>query len=190
MSVGYRDKQLPPTGTNSPGGVTPGPLGSGTSKPVNWRQNQPAPVHAIRMLKVNFPQVKDLGIYVCRNVKGTDVKSAHAQGRALDIGLRADRPAEKMIGDGIFRALIRAAHSSGIDNVIWNRQIWSQSHGGPRKWEGHYKNGVVKTPHVDHLHVEWTHEGSQQEQMNFLELQIAILRGGLEDLSKSLRDLA
>jgi hypothetical protein len=73
---------------------------SGQLKRVNWAQDQPAPAHAIRVLKVNFPQVRNLGIYVCRNIKGTKTKSAHAEGRALDIGLRADRPAEKVIGDG------------------------------------------------------------------------------------------
>ena len=157
---------------------------------VNWAQDQPAPIHAIRMLKVNFPQVKNLGIYACRNIKGTNVKSAHAQGRELDIGLRVDRPAEKLIGDGIFLALIRAARSSGIDNVIWNRQIWSVAHGGPRPFVGNYPNGAAKNPHTDHIHVEWTHAGSQLQRLHFLELEIAILRGGIEDLSKSLGRMA
>ena len=163
---------------------------SGQLKRVNWAQDQPAPAHAIRVLKVNFPQVRNLGIYVCRNIKGTKTKSAHAEGRALDIGLRADRPAEKVIGDGLFHAIIRAAHRSGIDNVIWNRQIWSVGHGGPRPWVGKYKNGAKKNPHIDHLHVEWTRAGSQQAQLNFLELQIAILRTGLEDLSRGVSSTA
>ena len=159
-------------------------------KNVNWSQNQPAPTYAIRMLHVNFPQVKNLGIYVCRDIKGTNVRSAHAEGRALDIGLRADRPAEKLIGDGIFQTLIRAAGQSGIDNVIWNRMIWSLAHGGPRPWVGTYKNGAPKNPHTDHIHVEWTHAGSQLERLRFLDLQIAILRGGIEDLSKSVANVA
>src|SRR5215831_10300140 len=95
------------------------------AKKINWSHNQPAPSHAIRMIHANFPQVKNLGIYVCRNIKGTTTKSAHAEGRALDIGLNAHKPPEKVLGDAIFHALIRAAHRSGIDNVIWNRQIWS-----------------------------------------------------------------
>ena len=163
---------------------------SSTPTPVNWTKDQPAPTRAIRMLKVNFPQVQNLGIYVCRNIKGTGTRSAHAQGRALDIGLRVDQPGEKLIGDGIFRALIRVAHRSGIDNVIWNREIWSVAHGGPRSFVGNYKNGAPRNPHTDHIHVEWTREGSQMDQLNFLELQIAIMRGGIEDLSKSLQNLA
>ncbi len=159
-------------------------------KPINWAQNQPAPTHAIRMIRANFPKVANLGIYVCREIKGTSTKSAHAQGRALDIGVNAHRPAEKVVGDGLFHALIHAAHESGIDNVIWNRQIWSVEKGGPRPWVGNYSNGAPRNPHTDHIHVEWTHDGSQLERLNFLELQIAILRSGFEDLSKSFRNLA
>jgi hypothetical protein len=159
-------------------------------KHINWAQNQPAPAYAIRMIKANFPQVANLGIYVCRNVKGTSTKSAHAQGRALDIGVNAHRLPEKVVGDGLFHALIRAAHKSGIDNVIWNRQIWSTAKGGPRPWIGSYSNGAAKNPHTDHIHVEWTHDGSQLERLKFLELQIAILRSGFEDLSKGSQNLA
>jgi hypothetical protein len=142
------------------------------------------------MIRANFPQVTNLGIYVCRDIKGTNNKSAHAQGRALDIGLNALRPAEKAVGDGLFHALIRAAQNSGIDNVIWNQAIWSIKNGGPRPWVGNYKSGAAKNPHTDHIHVEWTHDGSQLERLKFLELQIAILRSGFEDLSKSFRNLA
>ena len=157
---------------------------------VNWNQSQPAPKQAIRTIHANFPQTKNLGIYVCRNIKGTNTKSAHAQGRALDIGLNALRPEEKVIGDALFHALIRVAHHSGIDNVIWNRQIWSVEKGGPRAWVGNYKNGAPKNPHTDHIHVEWTRDGSQLERLRFLELEIAILRTGFEELSSARQTLA
>jgi len=152
---------------------------------INWQQNQPAPAHAIRMIHANFPQVKNLGIYVCRNIKGTTTKSAHSEGRALDIGINANKPEEKVVGDALFHALIRAAHKSSIDNIIWNRQIWSVSKGGPRPWIGNYPKGGPKNPHTDHIHVEWTRDGSQRERLNFLELEIAILRTGFEDLARS-----
>ncbi len=156
---------------------------------INWQQNQPAPSHAIRMIHANFPQVKNLGIYVCRNIKGTSTKSAHAEGRALDIGINANKAEEKVVGDALFHALIRAAHKSGIRNIIWNRQIWSEK-GGPRPWTGTYKNGAPKNPHTDHIHVEWTRDGSQRERLNFLELEIAILRTGFEDLARGNQRLA
>lgn len=157
---------------------------------VNWAQSQPAPTHAIRMIHANFPQVRNLGIYVCRNITGTATKSAHAQGRALDVGLNAHRPEEKVVGDALFHALIRVAQRSGIDNAIWNRQIWSVQKGGPRPWIGNYSNGFAKNPHTDHIHVEWTRDGSQLERLRFLGLEIATLRSGFEDLSRGLQNLA
>jgi len=149
---------------------------------INWAQDQPAPQRAIRMIHANFPQIRNLGIYVCRDINGTNIRSAHAEGRALDIGLRADIPGEKVIGDQLFRVLIDTARRSGIDNVIWNHQIWSVSQGGPRPWGGYYKSGAAKNLHTDHLHVEWTQDGSQLQRLDFLELQVSIVRQGLERL--------
>lgn len=157
---------------------------------INWAQDQPAPQRAIRMIHANFPHVRNLGIYVCRNIKGTNIRSAHAEGRALDIGLRADLPGEKAIGDQLFHVLIDSARRSGIDNVIWNRQIWSVSQGGPRPWGGHYKSGSAKNPHTDHLHVEWTRDGSQLQRLDFLELQVSIVRQGFEEVARYQQNLA
>lgn len=134
---------------------------------INWHKSQPAPKDAIRFIHANFPQVRNLGIYVCRNVKGTSVKSSHAEGRALDIGLRADSPAESLIGDQLFKAIIHSASKSGIDNVIWNRQIWSVAHPSIRPFVGNYPGGGPRNPHTDHIHVEWTRGGSQFERLVF-----------------------
>lgn len=150
---------------------------------INWHQSQPAPKNAIRFIHANFPQVRNLGIYVCRDVKGTHVRSSHAEGRALDIGLRADLPAERLIGDQLFHAIIVSATRSGIDNVIWNRQIWSLSHPAIRPFVGNYPGGGPRNPHTDHIHVEWTRGGSQSEKLRFLELQVSIVRQGIEELS-------
>ena len=157
---------------------------------INWAQDQPAPQRAIRMIHANFPQVRNLGIYVCRDIKGTNIRSAHAEGRALDIGLRANIPGEKTVGDQLFRVLIDSAPRSGIDNVIWNHQIWSVSQGGPRPWGGHYKGGAAKNPHTDHLHVEWTRDGSQLQRLDFLELQVSMVRQGLEEVARYQQNLA
>jgi hypothetical protein len=156
---------------------------------VRWDQDQPAPRHAIAFIHANLPQAKNLGIYVCRNVHGTSVKSAHAEGRALDVGLRANDPNERLIGDLLFHELIRSARASGIDNVIWNRQIWSVTHGGPRPFIGRYPHGGFKNPHTDHLHIEWTREGSQHEQLRSLELGVSIIRQGLEELAAANRGI-
>lgn len=151
---------------------------------INWHQDQPAPKHVIKFIHANFPQVKNLGIYVCRDVKGTHVKSSHAEGRALDIGIRANVPAERLIGDQLFAAIIKSATHSGIDNVIWNRQIWSVEHPSIRPFVGNYPHGGgPRNPHTDHIHVEWTKAGSQLEKFNYLELQVSIVRQGIEELA-------
>jgi len=142
------------------------------------------------MIHANFHQVKNLGIYVCRNIKGTSTPSAHSEGRALDIGLHAGRPGERLIGDQLFQALIHSARKSGIDNVIWNRQIWSVAHGGPRPFVGNYASGAPRNPHVDHIHVEWTRDGSQLQRLHFLEMQIAIIRQGIEEIAGYNRRMA
>ena len=169
---------------------------------VNWRQNQPAPIALIKTIRACFPQVRDEGIYVPRNIRGTKMQSPHAEGRAVDIGLRADLPNEKLIGDQLFRILIDCARRTqvagkkpgqyvdSISAVIWNRHIWSAAMGGPRPWVGRYKGGAAKNPHTDHIHVEWTRAGSLAQRMRFLELQINLLRQGLEELSISQRNMA
>ena len=157
---------------------------------INWHQSQPAPKSAIRLIHANFPQVRNLGIYVCRDVRGTHTRSSHAEGRALDIGLRADLPAERLIGDQLFHAIIASATRSGIDNVIWNRQIWSVAHPAIRPFVGNYPGGGPRNPHTDHIHVEWTRHGSQSERLRFLELQVSIVRQGIEELSAYNRDKA
>src|SRR5690349_3424340 len=103
---------------------------------VDWRGPQPAPNELAKRLKANFPSITRTGIYNDRNVAGTKKKSSHAEGRAIDIHLSVLIPEEKMLGDQLFRALIRKAAGLGIDNAIWNTQIWSHRHGGPRPYHG------------------------------------------------------
>jgi hypothetical protein len=50
---------------------------------------------------------------------GTNKKSAHAEGRALDIHLNVNHPDEKLIADSLYRIFIEAAYQTGIDNVIY-----------------------------------------------------------------------
>src|SRR3954451_10847152 len=99
--------------------------------PINWNQPQPAPRALWSLVHPNFPYTRFLGIYNRRNVAGTNTPSAHAEGRALDIGLFVSEPVEKMLGDALFNLFIKNAAELGLDHVIWNRQIWSTAHGGP-----------------------------------------------------------
>ena len=144
---------------------------------VNWRKAQPLPSALAKYLKANFVQISKTGIYNDRNVAGTNKKSAHAEGRALDIHLSVNDPAEKFIGDQLFRIFVEVARETGIDNVIWNRRIWSRGRGH------HSYRG--QNPHTDHIHIEFTRLGSQLAVWNLLELRVAELRTGLEDLSRA-----
>jgi hypothetical protein len=144
---------------------------------INWKGPQPAPRRLARRLRTNFPQITRTGIYCDRYIAGTHIKSAHAEGRALDIHLSALESEQRTLGDQLFRVLIRKALPLGIVNVIWNRQIWSRSRGGPRPYHG-------VNPHTDHIHIEFTRLGSQHRILREIEMDIAIIRTGIEDLHK------
>jgi flagellar protein FlgJ len=144
---------------------------------VNWRRAQPLPTALAKYLKANFLQISETGIYNDRNVAGTNKKSSHAEGRALDIHLSVHRPDEKLIADQLYRIFVEAAHETGIDNVIWNRKIWSRARGQ------HGYHG--QNPHTDHIHIEFTRPGSQLTVWHLLDLKVAQLRTGLEELSRA-----
>ena len=86
-------------------------------------------------------------------------------------------PDEKLIADQLFRIFIVSAYDTGIDNVIWNRRIWSRARG---EHDYHGENA-----HTDHIHVEFTRPGSQLSFWHMLDLRIAQLRTGLEELSRA-----
>lgn len=144
---------------------------------INWHRAQPLPAALARYLKVNFLQISATGIYNDRNVAGTNKKSAHAEGRALDIHLSVNQPDERLIADQLFRIFIEAADRTGIDNVIWNRRIWSR-HRGLHPYNG-------QNPHTDHIHIEFTRAGSQLTVWHLLNMLVAQLRTGLEELSQA-----
>jgi hypothetical protein len=147
------------------------------ARKINWKGPQPAPAYLAGLLRANFPTIKKTGIYNDRNVAGTTKKSSHAEGRALDFHLDATDPSQKALGDRLFDALIRKAESIGVDNVIWNRQIWSvrRKVAGVRKYTG-------KNAHTDHVHVEFTHDGSQYQTLDEILIEVGIIRTGYDDL--------
>jgi len=153
-----------------------------TQSPNNWKGPQPAPRYVGRLLRINFPQIREVGIYNDRNVAGTSKKSSHAEGRAIDIHLNAKNSDQRALGDRLADILIRRARSIGVHNVIWNHNIWSVVHPAWRHYPG-------VNPHTDHIHVEFTREGSQldvEHLLNALLLEIGVLRTGIEDLQKGL----
>ena len=119
--------------------------------PINWKQNQPIVVYARLVLAENFPFFMSLGYsphwsgiggYVNRKTKSGN-ESAHIEGRAIDIYLRAAKPWEKELGNGLFDLFRLNSVALGVKHVIWNKKIWSAGK-GLRSYENH-DNG----PHTD-----------------------------------------
>jgi hypothetical protein len=90
----------------------------------------------------------NLGIYACRQVRGSSTTSLHGEGRACDFGVT---PHSAAWGDELAEQLRLHSGELGIQCVIWNRRIWSGAYpaAGFRPYRG-------TNPHVDHLHVELT----------------------------------
>lgn len=87
-----------------------------------------------------------IGVCACRG-------RYHPTGRAADIFLNARDPRERAIGDALFRLFIDQGPQLGVCHVIWNRQIWSESGGGPRPYTG-------ESPHTNHVHVFFAEQGA------------------------------
>jgi len=70
-----------------------------TQRPNHWKGPQPATRYVGRLLRMNFPQITEVGLYNDRNVAGTSKKSSHAEGRAIDFHLSAKNPDQKALAD-------------------------------------------------------------------------------------------
>lgn len=144
---------------------------------TNWNGPQPGPRALWNLLHANFPVARNLGIYNPRNVAGTNKASYHSEGRALDIGLLVSRPNEKVIGDALFRIFVNTSSDLGLEEIIWNRQIWSARKPTVHPYAGH-------SPHGDHVHLGFSRDASQKTAFpHRLLMEIGVLRTGLEDLS-------
>jgi hypothetical protein len=127
---------------------------------VNWNQDQPI----VKFLKnwipsifpiipLNHPRGRGVGGYV-RRTTAMGTPSAHAEGRAVDIYLKANDETQRRIGNGLFELFRTRYRELGVAHVIWNRQIWSVAKKGPRPYTG-------RSPHTNHVHVAFTRSGSQ-----------------------------
>jgi hypothetical protein len=87
---------------------------------------------------------RNLGIYNCRDIRGSTNNSLHGEGRAVDIGFSGSgNPA----GTRLLNALLPHVGTLGIQMIIWNRRIYS----------ARYPRGAPYTgtaSHTDHLHIE------------------------------------
>ena len=85
------------------------------------------------------------GILCCRRIAGTDRPSLHGEGRAVD--LMVPSPAAP-VGDEVANFVYTYAAAIGVQELIWNRKIWTAQRGaeGWRVYPG-------ANPHTDHVHV-------------------------------------
>lgn len=150
---------------------------------INWNRAQPAPLSLWQLVSANFPQARNLGIFNRRNIAGTTTPSLHAEGRAIDIGLKVSNSTEKTIGDQLFMAFTDLGSQIGLQEVIWNRQIWSDRRTAVHRYTG-------ANPHIDHVHVGFTRVGSQRLDLTLLSFRIASIRTGLEELNAAFQRYA
>ncbi len=132
-----------PQGDPAPGGRPPG--GPPDAGPVRERNNAyggvlPHVAGVGDLIQREFGRMT-VGGYANRNIGGTNTKSDHALGKALDFMTYNDKGKGQRIAD----YLVRNAGRLRSDNVIWNRQIWGNE---SRTWRRYYG----QSPHTDHVH--------------------------------------
>lgn len=101
--------------------------------------------------------LQKVGIYVLRDIRGKPGKlSVHSEGRALDLYVNANDPAQRIIAEKYVAWLIANAVELQCAYIIWNFRQWSwqKRAQGWRPYKG-------QSPHTDHIHVELSWEGAK-----------------------------
>ena len=111
-----------------------------------------------------------MGIYACRNVRGSSSRSVHACGRAIDCGVPVTEAGHRAMYEFLGK-LAPHAKRLGITLVIFDRTIWSAR----RDAGGERYTGVH--PHEDHAHVELSPKAAQQLTLATLRAVVGDLRG-------------
>lgn len=117
-------------------------------------KEQPGTRSLLNVLVKLFPGSSSAGIYNCRSIRGSSARSLHSEGRALDI-----HPKTKAQGDAIREYVFQQKEYFQIQEIIWQRQIWSAI---TPHW--HPYNGV--NPHTDHLHIGLNWDGAKGVRSN------------------------
>jgi hypothetical protein len=78
---------------------------------------------------------------------------------------------------------IDLAGEMGLQEIVWNREIWSTQRPVKHPYTGH-------DPHTGHIHVGFTRDASQISLMpNALLVRIGVLRTGLEEIDRMMRNV-
>lgn len=110
----------------------------------------------------NSPSGRSKGIFNCRNIAGTSQKSLHSEGRALDWILHVENATEKAEAEHMIADFLAdgasLAKGMGIQEIIFNRLIWSSSlpNSGFRPYTGPNR-------HTDYMHIGLNWKGARKE---------------------------
>jgi len=88
---------------------------------------------------------KAIGIFSNRNIGGTNIKSQHAFGNAID--WHGKKGTNDPVMQELADYLVDNASKYNIANVIYNRRAWSLNSG----WTTYHG----QSPHTDHVHVDF-----------------------------------
>lgn len=111
-------------------------------------------------LMEQFAGISSYGGYSCRRNTGDPSQlSVHGTGRALDLMIPTDDGrADNDAGDPVANWLVTHAELVGVQYVIWDRTDWGAHRDPPKTSDYGGPN-----PHVDHIHMELTHEGAAMD---------------------------
>lgn len=112
-----------------------------------------------------FVDARNLGIYVCRAVRGGTAKSVHADGRAGDTAFPLDGGLANPHGHDLAALLVLNAERLGVQLVIFDQLIWTSK---SRTWRAHCGHRDARGPHdrcsgphLDHVHWELTWDAAR-----------------------------
>lgn len=110
-----------------------------------WLEQAPA-LAAELGIDPDAADIRSLGIYNCRDVRGSSTLSIHACGRAVDAGVAVSVAGHRVMVEFLSR-LAPHAKSLGIQLAIFSRLSGSARHPWPNRYDGTH-------PHDDHAHLE------------------------------------
>ena len=123
-------------------------------------RSQPGAQALMAWALATYDNASNLGIYNCRNARGSTNKSVHADGRALDVAFPLDDGLANPIGHDLCARLTAHADVTGVQLVIFDGAIWTSK---TKKWAKHCGHAGATGPHTrcsgphrDHVHVEIT----------------------------------
>jgi hypothetical protein len=122
---------------------------------------RPGALALLAYLRSEYPSGRSMGIYNCREVRGSTTVSIHSEGRALDWGMPMVNGKGSPEGHEIVKLLASHGSRLGIQAIIYDRRIWSAASPNGRNY-----NGIA--PHYDHLHIELTRNAGQKLNLSTL----------------------